>query len=315
MLRVVLRSKDRSGSPVYDGDFPDPFVLVTGDRFFAYGTQTGDMNLQVMESADLASWEHRGEALPELPSWAGRGHTWAPAVLQRGSRGSGGVPQEKVYVLYYTVRYEAAGRQAISVATASDPAGPFVDRSAEPMIFQEDHAGSIDPSPFVDGDGAAYLLWKGDDNAVDRPASLWGAPLRPDGLALAGQPTELLRYDCAWEEPLVEAPCLARVGDGAYVLFYSGGWWESDTYAIGYATGPGPLGPFHNETEDVPWLASEEGRAGPGGAEVFIDADGGWRLAFHAWTPPKVGYDQGGARSLWIESIEFRDGRPVLRDG
>lgn len=313
MLRVVLRHQRRPTSPVYDGDFPDPFVLVVGDRSFAYGTQTGDLNLQVMESADLAGWEHRGDALPELPSWAERGNTWAPAVLERdGARGSGGAPQEK-YVMYYTVRYQAAGRQAISVATASDPAGPFVDRSAGPLIFQEDRAGSIDPSPFVDEDGTAYLLWKSDDNAVERESSLWSAPLRPDGLALAGPPTELLRYDCAWEEPLVEAPSLARVDTNLCVLFYSGGWWESDTYAIGYATGPGPLGPFHNETDDTPWLASGEGMAGPGGAEVFTDPGGGWRIAFHAWTPPHVGYENGGARSLWIERLDFSDGRPVLR--
>ena len=81
------------------------------------------------------------------------------------------------------------------------------------------------------------------------------------------------------------------MGDGAYVLFYSGGWWESDRYAIGYATGPGPLGPFRKETETGPWLASEPGMAGPGGAEVFTDADGDWRIAFHAWTPPQVGYE------------------------
>ena len=67
----------------------------------------------------------RGDALPELPSWAGWGHTWAPSVLRR----------DDTFVMYYTVRYEASGRQAISVATASDPAGPFVDRSAEPLIF------------------------------------------------------------------------------------------------------------------------------------------------------------------------------------
>ena len=292
-----------SASLVHDGDFPDPFVLVAGRRAFAYGTQTGDINVQVMESEDLTAWQHRGDALPELPSWAGWGHTWAPAVLRRGD----------TYVMYYSVRYEAAGRQAISIATASDPAGPFVDRSSEPFIFQEEHAGSIDASPFVDADGGVYLLWKGDDNAIERPASIWVAPLRPDGLALAGEPTELLRHDAAWEKPLVEAPSLARVGEGAYVLFYSGGWWEDATYGIGYATGSGPLGPFRKQTEDGPWLASEEGMAGPGGAEVFADADGGWHLAFHAWTPPRVGYDQGGARSLWIVSIDFAGGRPVLR--
>lgn len=303
MLRVVVRPQRRPASPVYDGDFPDPFVLVVGDRSFAYGTQTGDLNLQVMESASLTGWRHRGEALPELPSWAGSGHTWAPAVVERDGS----------YVLYYAVRYEAAGRQAISVATAPDPAGPFVDRSAEPLIFQEDRAGSIDPSPFVDEDGTGYLLWKSDDNAVDRPASLWGAELRPDGLGLAGQAVELLRHDRDWEEPLVEAPSLARAGDGLYVLFYSGGWWEDASYAIGYATGGTPLGPFRKETDTGPWLASEEGMAGPGGAEVFADAGGAWHLAFHAWTPPRVGYENGGARSLWIEPIDLAGGRPVLR--
>ena len=142
-------------------------------------------------------------------------------------------------------------------------------------------------------------------------------------MALAGPPTELLRHDAAWEAPLVEAPSLVRVADGPrgsggvprhdYVLFYSGGWWESDGYAVGYATGPGPLGPFRKETTTEPWLASGPGMAGPGGAEVFTAADGTGRIAFHAWTPPRVGYENGGARSLWIERLDFEDGRPVLR--
>jgi beta-xylosidase len=298
MLRVV------PASPVYTGDFPDPFVLTTPDgRYLAYATQAGDINVQVMESADLAVWEHRGDALPELPSWAGWGKTWAPAVLERdGARGSGGVPQ-KEYRLYYAVLYEAAGRQAISVATATDPGGPFVDKSAGPLIFQAERGGSIDPSPFVDADGTAYLLWKSDDNALGGTASLWGAPLDPDGNALAGEPVELLRYDAGWEDPLIEAPSLTRLGDGRYTLFYSGGWWESDTYAVGYAIGPEPLGPFRKETTDEPWLASGPGMAGPGGAEVFTAADGTRHIAFHAWTPPRIGYDNGGARSLWIESL------------
>ena len=97
------------------------------------------------------------------------------------------------------------------------------------------------------------------------------------------------------------------------MLFYSGGGWWSDGYAVGYATGPGPLGPFRKETVAGPWLATVGGMAGPGGAEVFTDAAGDRRIAFHAWTPPRVGYENGGARSLWIERLDFEDGRPVLR--
>ena len=258
-----------------------------------------------MESADLARWDHRGDALARAAVLGGLGTDLGAGGAASGS-GS--------YVLYYAVRYEGAGRQCISVATAADPAGPFVDRSAEPLIFQDDRGGSIDPSPFVDADGTAYLLWKSDDNALGRTPSLWGAPLEPDGLALAGPPVELLRQaDAPWEKPLVEAPSLARLGDDSYVPVL-----QRRLVGVGRvrrsATPPArrPLGPFRKETETGPWLASEPGMAGPGGAEVFPDADGGWRIAFHAWTPPRVGYDDGGARSLWIERLEFRDGGPVL---
>src|SRR5205085_3486370 len=63
MLRAV------PSAPVHAGDFPDPFVLVAGERYWAYGTQTGDCNVQVMESGDLRRWVPRGDALPELPGW------------------------------------------------------------------------------------------------------------------------------------------------------------------------------------------------------------------------------------------------------
>ena len=102
------------------------------------------------------------------------------------------------------------------------------------------------------------------------------------------------------------------MGEGQYCLFYSGGWWESDRYAVGYAAGPSPLGPFHKVNRNGPWLASTPGMAGPGGAEVFTAADGEWRIAFHAWTPPRVGYGAGGRRALWIERLAFEDGRPVV---
>ena len=289
--------------PVYRGDFPDPFVVPVLDGYLAFGTQTGDTNVQVLGSPDLRSWMPEGDALPVLPEWAAPGRTWSPAVLER----DGG------FVLYCAVRHAAGDRQAIAVARADAPGGRYTAGTQEPLVFQEERGGSIDPSPFVDADGAAYLLWKSDDNALARPPSLWGAPLTGDGLRLAGPPVELLRHDAPWERPLVEAPSLARTGDGTYVLFYSGGWWESDGYAVGYAIGPTPLGPFRKVTVDGPWLVSGPGMAGPGGAEVFRTTGGEWRLAFHAWTPPAIGYEAGGQRSLWIEGLAFDGhGRPQL---
>jgi beta-xylosidase len=287
--------------PVYPGDFPDPFVLRSGKRYYAYATQAGAISVQVMQSKDLATWTDPVDALPELPSWAGRGHTWAPAVL----------PRRRGYVLYYTVRHRASGRQCISVATATHPEGPFADISSEPLVFQQERGGSIDPSPFVDRDGRAYLLWKSDDNALRRPTSLWAAPLRSDGLALVGPAYQLLVQDAAWEAPVIEGPALLRMGD-RYYLFYGGGWWESERSAIGYATADAPLGPYVKSTRDRPWLASRAHAAGPAGPQFFTDENGQVWIAYHAWEPGRVGYAAGGVRSLWLDRIGFTDGRPVL---
>src|SRR5439155_23776690 len=132
-------------------------------------------------------------------------------------------------------------------------------------------------------DGTPYLLWKSDDNALQRPSSLWGQRLTPDGLGLVGTPTALLSHDRGWERPLVEAPSMVR--DGAtYYLFYSAKWWESNDYAIGSATGPSPLGPFRKVTRRGPWLGAGQDGVGPGGQEFFTDADGSLRMAYHAWT-------------------------------
>ena len=283
-------------------DFPDPSVLRVGSTFYAYATQVGETNVQVMRSSDLVAWEYLGDALAALPAWAGRGRTWSPAVLPRGDG----------YVLYYVVREQRSDRQAISVAVAARPDGPFVDTSEAPFVFQLDRGGSIDPSPFVDVDGAAYLLWKSDDNALNRASSLWGEPLTADGLGLTGARTRLLRHDRDWERPLIEAPAMVRSG-GVYYLFYSGNWWESANAAIGYAIGPTALGPFRKSTRSGPWMASAKQAAGPAGQEFFTDGDGALRMAYHAWTPGKVGYRAGGARSLRIASIEFVGGRPVRR--
>lgn len=305
VLAAFTRSKRVHGHlpPVYPRDFPDPFVLRVGSTYYAYATQTGNTNVQAIRSTDLVTWDDLGDALPALPSWAGPGRTWAPTVLRRGDQ----------YVLYYTVREPSSDRQCISVAVARHPEGPFRDVSTEPLIFQLERGGSIDPSPFVDADGSAYLLWKSDDNALDRPSSLWGQALTADGLALTGAATELLRRDRDWERPLIEAPAMVRHAR-RYYLFYSANWWESSRYAIGYASGPTALGPFRKLTRRGPWTGSGEEAAGPGGQEFFTDSDGAVQMAYHAWTPGAVGYAAGGARSLRIASIRFVNGRPTIDD-
>ena len=289
-----------SALPFAPVDFPDPFVLRVGGIFYAFATNAGTTNVQVMSSGDLQRWEMLADALPVVASWAQRGNTWAPAVLGRGDS----------FVLYYTVREPRSGRQALSVAAAPEPQGPFRDVSDGPLVFQLDMGGSIDPSTFVDTDGQAYLVWKADANALNEPSSLWGQPLSADGLSLLGSPTRLLDHDAAWENPLIEAPALIQV-DGTYFLFYSANWWSSADYAIGYATGGSPLGPYTKATTSGPWFTADSEVAGPGGQEFFTDAAGSVHMAYHGWQQGRVGYP-GGARTMRLATVTFPNATPTV---
>jgi beta-xylosidase len=287
-----------SAIPAYAGDFPDPFVLAAGGRYWAYSTGSAGRNLQVVSSTDLVTWTAPTDPLPVLPAWARPGWTWAPGVLAVGG----------VYRMYYTARDAASGRQCVSVATAASPAGPFTDSSSGPLVCQLTNGGSIDPSPFVTS-GGTYLQWKSDDNALGRPTYLWSQQLSSDGLSLVGTRAMLLKQDRAWQAPVIEGPSMYAAG-GVYYLFYGAGDWNSSNAAIGYALCTSPLGPCNNRSTSGPWLASRDGAVGPSGPAVFSDVSGSTRLAYHAWTGA-VGYPSG-KRSLWIDALRFQGNRPVL---
>lgn len=297
-------------NPVFAQDFPDPFVLREGDRYYGFATNSAGSNVRVISSTDLATWTELPDALPVLPAWAkaNASLTWAPSVLKRGS----------TFVLYYTARDIASGFQCIGRATSTTPAGPYVDHSSGPFICQVDGpdpmCGSIDPSPFVDENGDAYLLWKSDENATQCAGAprLWTQRLGVDGLSLLGAPTELLRRDRGWESPLIEGPSMVKLQD-RYYLFYSANWWESSNYGMGYAICTTATGPCVKQTLDGPFVTSVGETLGPGGQELFTDTNGKLWMAYHAWSSPVVGYSNGGARSLRIDPIELSaDGVPVL---
>jgi Glycosyl hydrolases family 43 len=278
-------------------DFADPFVLRAGDVYYGYSTNSGAGDVQVIRSADLVTWELVGNALAALPSWAAPNATWAPAVLQR----DGG------YVVYYTVREAASQRQCISRAAAASPAGPFRDDSTGPLLCQRDLGGSIDPTPFVDADGRAFLLWKSEGLGGMAP-TIWSQQLTTDGLALSGTAQPLLSVDRAFERGVVEAPTLLREGS-TYFLLYAAADWNSRNYSTAYATCVGPAGPC-TKPADGRVLTSGPRIAGPGGAEVFRDSGGALWAAFHAFSEPNVGYPS--SRYFHVARVRVIDGRIVI---
>ncbi len=297
--RTAEEAAGSTADPAFLFDFADPFVLAADGRYYAYSTNGGGGNVQLITADQLGQWRWVGNALPALPPWATPNRTWAPSVLATPSG----------FVLYYTARHQESGRQCISRAVAALPEGPFVDDSAGPLVCQLDRNGSIDPSPFVDSGGQAYLLWKSEGLTAQEPARLWSQALGPDGLSLVGAPAELLAADRGWEQGVVEGPSMVREGSRWY-LFYSAASWNSAGYSVGYAVCSSPVGPCEKASTDGPLLSSQPPLEGPGGAEVFRDAGGTAYLAYHAWTEGQVGYPH--RRRLHLLRLDLGTGAPVL---
>jgi beta-xylosidase len=308
--------------PVFRQNFPDAFVLSNGPEFIAYSTNDGP-NVPVALSRDLVHWTfaadpgkpgQRLDALPKLGSWAKPGFTWAPEVL----------PVENHYLLFYTASDRRKNAQCIGVAVASDPLGPFIDNSSEPIVCQTELGGSIDPDAFRDSNGNLYLYFKNDGNRVHARTALWGQALAQDGLSVTAHPVELLKDDQAWEERVVEAPTMVRSPAG-YELFFSGGFfgWNPEEgglspYAIGYASCAGPLGPCTPAREN-PILHSFNDRvsgclSGPGHQSIF-EARGHAFMSFHAWATTSGCRKAEDKRYLYVAPIFWKDGKPVLGIG
>jgi hypothetical protein len=278
-----------SDGAVYPFDFPDPFVLVVSGHYYAFGTNGGAGQVQVLSSIDEHHWQIAGNALPALPPWAQPGQTWSPSVM----RTAGG------YVLYYSARERSSGKQCVSDAVSTVPQGPYLDLSGAPLICQTDLGGSIDPSPYTGPDGTSYLTWKSEDETVGGASQLWAQQLGPDGGSLIGDPVVLAAADRTWEGKVIEGPSMSLVGD-TWMLLYSGNSWARDQYAVGDAVCAGPLGPCTKPAENVV-LRSINGFAGPGGAEFFTDARGGLSIVFAAWDAEQIGYPN--PRRMHIASV------------
>jgi beta-xylosidase len=230
------------------------------------------------------------DAMTDTPAWS-TGDWWAPDVI--AYRGT--------FYLYYVGKSLALNVHCVAVATATTPTGPFKDRG---VIGCKDKRGQgyIDPDPFVDTDGRAYLYV-----SVDDPNhNISVIPLAADLLHAAGPRRELFGISQPWEQgPLfstVEGPFMVKHGR-TYDLFYSGNDWQHD-YKMGYALATSPLGPFRKCTCN-PILRGTPRVSGPGGGSAIWGPHGGWWLVYHAWSGAG-GYDAGAVRNLRIDPIQWK---------
>ena len=282
-------------NPVYPKDFPDPFVLVDGGKYYAYGTQTQGTGFQLMESNDLVHWTSRVLEFP-IP-WAEE-HYWAPEVVRRNNQ----------YYLTYSALDPASRKHHVAVATADRPTGPFTHRG---LLVRGDSnkVGVIDATHFFEPDGSAFLVY-----SEETPRRVVMRSAAPDLLSVGPDVTELIRPDLDWERGVTEAPTIVR-RNGIYHLFYSAGPYEgtkqSGRYSVGHAQAGALKGPYVKSPRPI--LESVEGATyGPGHQCLVQTPDGSWWMLYHAWDnvgQPRYGQNPSG-RTVRLDRVEWAGDEP-----
>ncbi len=307
-------------APVHAGDFPDPSVLSWEGVYYGFSTQSfapagQTINIQVSTSTDGVTWTALNgvDALPNLPSWAEEGDTWAPSVVYDANSTPG------TFVMYYVATDTDSGDQCIGMATALDPLGPYVDNSAEPIICQTSLGGSIDPDVFTDNSGSNWLIWKNDGNHIGTTTTIWSLPLNNQYQLDGGSVVPLLTATASsWQSNIVEGPDMYETPTtDTYYLFYSGSQVDTSAYGIGWASCPsGPAAPCTNESVSGPLLGTQPGVSGPGGPDVYTLPGGQPVLAFAGWQGTTIGYLSCGIRPMYLADLNFGGGgsppAPVL---
>ena len=247
---LLLPIASLAAGPVIPSNFPDPCLAQSkAGEWFAFSTQSGNINIQVASSPDFASWTlHQGyDALPNLPAWtvaAPNAKVWAPDVNP--------LPNGEGWIMYFAaVGASHPLKHCIGTATSPNIAGPYTP-NPEPLICDLARGGNIDPNLFVDPvNGNSYLVYKTDGNAIGHGGACGNtaAPVAPTPLYLQqlsntdlvtpiGQPVLLASNvnpagSFQYDGPNTERPSIAYRNE-TYYLLYNSECYAEESYRIRY---------------------------------------------------------------------------------
>lgn len=272
-------------NPVLYADYSDPDVIRVGDDFYMTASSFAHTpGLPILHSKDLVNWTIINHAIQrlELPGYDtvqhGKG-VWAPSIRYHDGK----------YWIFF-----GAPDEGIFMTTAEDPAGEWT-----PLHLVHEAKGWIDPCPFWDEDGQAYLVHAFANSRCGIKHKLRLCRMAPDGTRLLDEGK--IVFDGTESHPTMEGPKMYK-RDGYYYIFAPAG---------GVATGWQTI--LRSRTVDGPYedkIVLHQGNTpvnGPHqGGWVELESGESWFVHFQ----DKDAY----GRIVHLQPVRWEDGWPLMGD-
>ena len=228
----------------------------------------------VFSTSNLTDWTDHGVIVSQNKvDWVDSTSysMWAPDCIAKNGK----------YYFYFPAKPKDGRFFSIGVAVADKPYGPFIPQQA-PI----ENVRGVDPNPFIDKDGQAYLYWSA--------RNIYMAKLKENMLELASEPQVIENLP---EKGLKEGPYMFE-RNGVYYLTYP--HVENKTERLEYAIGDNPMGPFK-----VTGVIMDESPTGCWtNHQSIIEFKNQWYLFYHS-NDLSPHFDKN--RSIRIDSLFFNE--------
>ncbi len=195
-------------NPILYADYSDPDAIRVGDDYFMVASSFCNApGLPLLHSRDLVNWKVVNYVIDEIPEERYRVPVhgcgvWAPSIRYH----------EGTYFVCFPMPDEG-----IYMSTATDPFGKW----SKPVNIRPG-AGWIDPCPFWDGDGKAYLVAGVAKSRIGYKSVLHMVEMRPDGMGLLGEEVKIFDGN-ENDQVTIEGPKMYKRNGWYYVFAPAGG--------------------------------------------------------------------------------------------
>lgn len=212
-------------NPVLFADYSDPDVIRVGDTYILTASSFNYVpGLPILISKDLVNWELKAYAIEQVEEDGTKGcpHEDSEAIGKRFEipRHSEGVwapsirYHDGLYYIYYGMPDEG-----IYVITAENPLGPW----SKPVCVRP-AKGFIDPCPYWDEDGRAYIIHAYARSRIGFKSILGIFEISPDGMKAISEDQFIFDgNDPAHPAITIEGPKVYRRNGYYYILSPAGG--------------------------------------------------------------------------------------------